>query len=234
MFRRFSFQNSYRFFLFPPNTVPRNQVFVDDEETEEKEADVEENSNKRKTRKRSRQPIPTGEFLQREEEFDITEVPYMDFTDGSSDGDENNTNNNNNNNSSCSSSSSSIPSSSKMGVLCTRWTDAAYIQRWGKDRFDTNYGTYGLDTIWGYGPESGLRPCRVYLRHCVLAAQALGPACYRSFLDETFLVDRTTTIRDYLHDHPTLLDTTIPPPGFEERYSGWNENIDSTKYIHNK
>ena len=219
MFRRFSFQNSYRFFLFPPNTVPRNQVFVDDEETEEKEADVEENSNKRKTRKRSRQPIPTGEFLQREEEFDITEVPYMDFTDGSSDGDANTTTNINSNNSNSSSTSSST-AGVKMGVLCTRSTDAAYIQRWGKDRFDTNYGTYGLDTIWGYGPESGLRPCRVYLRHCVLAAQALGPACYRSFLDETFLVDRTTTIRDYLHDHPTLLDTTIPPPGFEERYSG--------------
>merc|ERR1719506_816038 len=59
--------------------VPRNQVFVDEEENEEKEADVEENTNERKNRKRTKQPIPTGEFLQREEEFDITEVPYMDF-----------------------------------------------------------------------------------------------------------------------------------------------------------
>ena len=231
MFRGYSFQNCYRFVLFPPNTVPRNQVFVDEEENEDEEVDVEENSNKRKNRNRTRQPIPTGEFLQREEEFDITEVPYMDFTDGSSDGDGNTTTNFNNSNSS---STNSSTSGVKMGVLCTRSTDAAYIQRWGKERFDTNYGTYGLDTIWGYGPESDLRPCRVYLRHCVLAAQALGPACYRSFLDETFLVDRTTTIRDYLIDHPGLIETTIPPPGFEERYSGWNENINRTEYIHTK
>lgn len=33
-----------------------------------------------------------------------------------------------------------------------------------------------------------VRPCRVYLRHCVLAAQRLGPEAYASFLDSTCVV----------------------------------------------
>lgn len=39
-------------------------------------------------------------------------------------------------------------------------------------------------------------PCRVYLRHCVLAAKACGEVAYASFLDQTYLADRKTTIRE--------------------------------------
>lgn len=80
--------------------------------------------------------------------------------------------------------------------------------------------TDGIKTIWGWERESGLRPCRVYLRHCYLAAQSMGDKCFDSFLDETFLVDRTTTIREYIDQHPGLIENTIPPPGFENRYNG--------------
>ena len=61
----------------------------------------------------------------------------------------------------------------------------------------------------------------VYLRHCVLAAKNCGSSecCYNSFLDETYLVDRVTTIRDYLKQHPEVMDTE-PPNNLKERYGG--------------
>lgn len=144
---------------------------------------------------------PIGAFLEREEEFDIVEVPFVDFSDavGNVDG---------------------VSAPSKIGTLCTRYTDEGFVERWGKDRFDENYGKYGIHTIWGWERDSGLLPCRVYLRHCYLAAQSMGKQCFDSFLDETFLVDRSTTIREYIDRNPGLIENTIPPPGFEQRYSG--------------
>lgn len=62
-------------------------------------------------------------------------------------------------------------------------------------------------------------PCRVYLRHCYLAAQKLGPEAHESFLDGTFLSDRQTTIREHLAKDPTILDE-LPPPNLVGRYSG--------------
>jgi len=141
---------------------------------------------------------PTGAFLEREEEFDIVEVPFLEFLDNGV----------------------GVDGAAKKGTLCTRYSDKGFVERWGKDRFEENYGKYGIKTIWGWERDSGLRPCRVYLRHCYLAAQSMGQDCFDSFLDETFLVDRTTTIREYINQHPGLIENTIPPPGFEERYSG--------------
>jgi len=137
---------------------------------------------------------PIGAFLEREEEFDIVEVPFVDFSDSDS--------------------------ATKTGTLCTRFSDDGFVKRWGMGRFEKNYGEYGIQTIWGWKEDSGLRPCRVYLRHCYLAARSMGQECFDSFLDETFLVDRTTTIREYINQHPGLIENTVPPPGFEERYSG--------------
>lgn len=62
-------------------------------------------------------------------------------------------------------------------------------------------------------------PCRVYLRHCVLAAQRLGPAAFESFLDGTYLADRVTTVRQHLAANPTILQE-LPPPSLIGRYSG--------------
>ena len=86
-------------------------------------------------------------------------------------------------------------------------------------RFATKYRANGLHTIWGHPPDSGVRPCAVYLRHCVLAAERMGEACLASFLDETYLIDRVTTIRQYLEQHPEVM-STLPPPALAERYGG--------------
>ena len=105
------------------------------------------------------------------------------------------------------------------GLLCCRSTDEAYARTWGEERFARKWCANGLETIWGYTPDSGVRPCAVYLRHCVLAAERMGEACHASFLDDTFLVDRTTTIRQYLALHPEVM-STLPPPALAERYGG--------------
>uniref|UniRef100_A0A7S4EK54 Uncharacterized protein n=1 Tax=Pseudo-nitzschia australis TaxID=44445 RepID=A0A7S4EK54_9STRA len=170
--------------------VPRDQVYSDETDSDGRIVATK----------------PTGAFLEREEEFDITEVPYVEFSESKGDGDDD---------------TAAAASATKMGVLCTRYTDEGFIERWGKQRFDENYGAYGIETIWGWGTDSGLLPCRVYLRHCFLAAKSMGPDCLDSFLDETFLADRTTTIRQYLQERePDLVETTIPPPEVEGRYSG--------------
>ena len=62
-------------------------------------------------------------------------------------------------------------------------------------------------------------PCRVYLRHCVLASQRLSSEAADNFLDATFLADRQTTVREYLALHPEIMDE-IPPPSLAQRYNG--------------
>jgi len=161
--------------------------------------------------------IPSQAFLQREEEFDIAMVPYEELTDDD-----------------ISSSTNNDTATVKKGVICRRSTDESYISQWGIDHFNKQYKQYGVDTIWGYDETSGLRPCPVYLRHCVLASwncridgkdndswsiDGKGGLCYNSFLDETYLVDRKTTIRQYLKQHPKVMDTE-PPEELKERYGG--------------
>jgi hypothetical protein len=136
--------------------------------------------------------VPSMAFREREEEFDIITVPYTDLETGEE---------------------------QQRGILCTRSSDEAYIARWGKERFEKYYGKYGIDSIWGWEQNSGLLPCALYLRHCTLAAKSLGSACYDSFLDETFLIDRKTTIRSYLASNPYVMRME-PPAELAARYGG--------------
>lgn len=138
--------------------------------------------------------VPSPAFLEREEEFNIVEVPYFELGDDGQ-------------------------GQPKKAILCTSSTDKEYVSRWGRERFDKQFVHYGINTIWGWKPDSGLLPCQVYLRHCYLAAKSMGDECFNSFLDETFLVDRKTTVREYIEKHPFILDVT-PPPEFVGRYSG--------------
>jgi len=126
-----------------------------------------------------------GAFLEREEEFDLVDVPY---------------------------------DKNKSGVMCSRSSDAAYIARWGRTRYENNYLPV-VRSIWDWPKDSGLRPCAVYLRHCVLAVTKAGPEALDSFLDDTYLVDRTTSLRDYLRDNPQVMHSTLPP-SLIGRYSG--------------
>jgi len=129
-------------------------------------------------------------FEDREEEFALATVPYVGL-DGSGAGE---------------------------GVLCTRGSDDAYVARWGRELFEKKYLAH-VPTIWDWAPNSGLRPCACYLRHCVLAVTKAGPAALDSFLDETYLVDRTTPLRTYLDANPAVM-TTLPPESLVGRYSG--------------
>lgn len=152
--------------------------------------------------------IPSRAFLEREEEFDIVMVPYKEI--GARDNQVPNQSI-----TSISEDCSDLP----MGVICRRSTDEAYISRWGQEHFNKQYKEYGVNTIWNWEEESGLKPCSVYLRHCVLASQRCGKDCHDSFLDETYLVDRKTTVREYLEMNPELMDSE-PPEELKHRYGG--------------
>jgi len=134
--------------------------------------------------------VPSQAFLEREEEFNIITVPFLE-QDGSE----------------------------HQGILCAKASDAMYLKRWGQEKFDRNYREYGIEKIWGWKEDSGLRPCAIYLRHCLLATKLLGNKCFDSFLDETFLVDRQSTIREYLKENPQVM-STLPPIELAERYGG--------------
>ena len=145
--------------------------------------------------------VPSEAFLLREEEFGIIMVPYEDH---------------NTNNGKGSSEDGGHP---KQGILCTVSTDEEYLRRWGRERFEEHFVKYGISQIWGWAKDSGLKPCPVYLRHCYLAAKSMGDDCFNSFLDDTFLVDRKTTLREYLADNPRVLECEVPPE-LQERYCG--------------
>ncbi len=53
----------------------------------------------------------------------------------------------------------------------------------------------------------------------MLAASKLGPEAEASFLDSTFLADRTTTVRQWLEQNPSIMEE-LPPPSLAARYSG--------------
>jgi hypothetical protein len=131
-------------------------------------------------------------LLEREASYDIVEVPFEDTEN---------------------------KGGTPYALMCVRSTDAIFIKKWGQDRFDKSFRHYGIETIWGWSKDSGIRPCPVYLRHCYLAAKSMGDICLNSFLDETFLVDRETTIRQYVERYPEVL-LQQPPPDLTVRYNG--------------
>mmetsp|Transcript_11684 Transcript_11684/g.18335 ORF Transcript_11684/g.18335 Transcript_11684/m.18335 type:complete len:132 (+) Transcript_11684:1203-1598(+) len=103
------------------------------------------------------------------------------------------------------------------GLICCAATDGDYIARHGQEVFDSRYKSIGLDSIWHWPGK--ILPCRVYLRHCILAATKPGPEVRDNFLDNTFLWDRKTTIREWLAQNPSLMDE-LPPESLKARYSG--------------
>eukprot|EP00927_Polykrikos_kofoidii_P034021 TRINITY_DN28864_c0_g1_i1.p1 TRINITY_DN28864_c0_g1~~TRINITY_DN28864_c0_g1_i1.p1 ORF type:complete len:239 (+),score=21.92 TRINITY_DN28864_c0_g1_i1:27-719(+) len=110
-----------------------------------------------------------------------------------------------------------------VGLMCLPFSAESdketFIQRWGAERWESSYGRWGHETIWGIPADSGALPCPVYLRSCVLAATKAGQPALDSFMDGTFLVDRTTTVRMYLRNRPDIMETE-PPESLRERYGG--------------
>ncbi|GFP90205.1 hypothetical protein PHJA_001164400 [Phtheirospermum japonicum] len=104
-------------------------------------------------------------------------------------------------------------------VLCARYSDEEYLLnrcKGSEEIFFQRYGRYGIDKIW----LDDILPCRVYLRHCVLAAKNLSETAYDNFLDHTFLGDRKTTIREYLATSGSRIMEEEPPEQLKHRYGG--------------
>uniref|UniRef100_A0A2N9H8I2 Uncharacterized protein n=1 Tax=Fagus sylvatica TaxID=28930 RepID=A0A2N9H8I2_FAGSY len=104
-------------------------------------------------------------------------------------------------------------------VLCARYSDEEFFQircKGSKETYFQHYGRYNIDKIW----RDDILPCRVYLRHCVLAAKNLSEAAYNNFLDHTFLADRKTTIREYLATTGSGIMEEDPPESLKTRYGG--------------
>lgn len=61
--------------------------------------------------------------------------------------------------------------------------------------------------------------CRLYLRHCVLAAESLGQEAHDSFLDHTWLADGSANVRQWLVENPDIM-LEKPPAALAHRYGG--------------
>ncbi|KAL5065465.1 hypothetical protein RYX36_027202 [Vicia faba] len=104
-------------------------------------------------------------------------------------------------------------------VLCASYTDDEFFKykcSEGREIYFQQYGEYNIHKIW----RDDALPCRVYLRHCVLAAKSLGDEAYNNFLDHTFIADRETTIRQYFEKMGTSIMEEEPPESLKTRYGG--------------
>lgn len=104
-------------------------------------------------------------------------------------------------------------------VLCARFSDEEYLEircKGSQEIYFQKYGRYNIYKIW----RDDILPCRVYLRHCVLAAKSLGDEAYNNFLDHTYLGDRKTTIREYLATTGSGIMEEEPPELLKTRYGG--------------
>lgn len=79
---------------------------------------------------------------------------------------------------------------------------------------------WGLSTIWGWKEDSGLLPADVYLRHCLLAVRKAGDLAEKSFLEDTTLIDRKTTLAEYMKTNEERVMASRPPPHLVSRFSG--------------
>lgn len=80
----------------------------------------------------------------------------------------------------------SVPSGE--GVICVASQDTALSDV----EIPSSLGPMG--GVWHWARDSGLLPANVYLRHCLLASQKAGEVAYDSFLNDTYLADRTMTL----------------------------------------
>ena len=106
------------------------------------------------------------------------------------------------------------------GWLCCKGTDEMCFEKWSQEKFDKEWKIYGIDTIWNWVEKHGpIYPCRVYLRHCLLACKKQGQHVLDDFMKNTYLYDRKTTIKEYMEKNPDIWHEK-PPKHLESRYNG--------------
>mmetsp|Transcript_20168 Transcript_20168/g.49420 ORF Transcript_20168/g.49420 Transcript_20168/m.49420 type:complete len:218 (-) Transcript_20168:155-808(-) len=109
-----------------------------------------------------------------------------------------------------------LDGTSLVATICVKSSDDIYRRKLGSAaKWAEKVTQYGLDAIW----TDEVLPCRIYLKHCWLAAKGHGPDVLDSFLDHTFLSDRKTSMREYLQRRPEILQEE-PPPEYIDFYSG--------------
>ena len=115
-------------------------------------------------------------------------------------------------------------------VCCVRGSDALYTSQYckrvlfeGREEESSKcecvkcaLKEFGEPMIW---TDELIFPTRTYCRHCVLAARGLGKAVEDDFLDNTFLADRKTRLREHLERDPSILEE-LPPESLAVRYGG--------------
>ena len=80
---------------------------------------------------------------------------------------------------------------------------------------------HGLTSVWHWPQDSGLEPADIYLRHCLLANEKAGGEAARSFLHDTYLADRTTTLAAYLASPAgERVRACRPPEDLAKRFGG--------------
>ena len=112
-----------------------------------------------------------------------------------------------------------------LSVCCVRGSDEIYTRKYctkvleGDENCECvkcKLKTFGEPMIW---TDELILPTRTYCRHCVLAARGLGKVIEDDFLDNTFLADRKTRLREHLEKDPSILEE-LPPESLAVRYGG--------------
>ena len=134
-------------------------------------------------------------FIERERGYRIVNVPYYNLHDSDND-------------------------TAGIGVICLAGT--------GDDQLPSELGPT-VDrlkaigkSVWNWKKDSGLLPADVYLRHGLLSVKKAGRIAEQSFLKETYLADRTTTLAEYLSNDDVLkrVMDARPPDELMSRFNG--------------
>ena len=74
-----------------------------------------------------------------------------------------------------------------------------------ESEYEERVGQYYQGYLWS---RTDILPLRTYTTNVIIAAYELGGSRWlNNFVDETFLSDGRTTIRDYYKSHPERLST---------------------------
>jgi hypothetical protein len=100
------------------------------------------------------------------------------------------------------------------GIMCIKSTDEELKKKLGDDLF-LKFKKYNVSKIWD---DKNILPCRAYLRLCVLASMSLGKEFFENFINSSYLVDRKTTIKEYLLKNKDIM-YELPPKELEKKYN---------------
>ena len=135
-------------------------------------------------------------FVNREKGYRIVTTTYESIT----------TNNDDHSNPTC-------EKSGGEGIICIASDDS-------KLDFEVPASIKNKGGVWHWSKTSGLLPANIYLRHCILSLKPIGGPPYDSFLHETYLADRETTLAEYLEENCDEVMSSHPPTHLTNRFGG--------------